>query len=87
MADAALASKVKEMLIETLHLRMDPSEIVDSEPLFGEGLGLDSVDAIELVTAIEKRFGTVIESEEAAREAFQSVDALVDYLAARGVAA
>lgn len=87
MADEQLARKVKEMLVETLHLRMDPSDIVDSEPLFGDGLGLDSVDAIELVTAIEKTFGTVIESEEAAREAFRSVDALVDYLAARGVAA
>ena len=66
---------------------MDPSEIVDSDPLFGEVLGLDSVDAIELVTAIEKTFGTVIESEDAAKEAFQSVAALTDYLAARGVAA
>ena len=79
--------KVKEMLVESLRLRMEPSEIDDAAPLFGEGLGLDSVDAIELVTAIEQTFGPVIQSEEEAQKAFRSVDTLVEYLVEQGALA
>lgn len=77
--------QVKRMLVEQLHLRMDPSEIGDQVPLFGEaGLGLDSVDAIELVSGVESRFGYSFPSEDAARKVLTSVAALADHLAAEG---
>lgn len=77
--------QVKRMLVEQLHLRMDPGEIGDQVPLFGEaGLGLDSVDAIELVSGVESRFGYSFPSEDAARKVLTSVAALADHLAAEG---
>ena len=77
--------QVKRMLVEQLHLRMDPTEIGDEAPLFGEaGLGLDSVDAIELVSGIETRFEYSFPSEDAARKVLTSVAALADHLAAEG---
>ena len=87
MTSDAHKLKVKEMLVEHLRLRMKPSEIDDAAPLFGEGLGLDSVDAIELVTAIEQTFGAVIQSEEEAQKAFKNVDTLADYLVEQGALA
>lgn len=84
MATDAEKQRVKEMLVRQLRLRMDPAAIEDAAPLFGEGLGLDSVDAIELVAGVEQTFGIVISNEEEARAAFASVDALASWLAERG---
>ncbi|MBI4618322.1 MAG: acyl carrier protein [Planctomycetes bacterium] len=77
--------RVKEMLVRQLRLRMDPAAIEDAAPLFGDGpgLGLDSVDAIELVAGIEQTFCVVISNEEEARSAFASVNALASWLAER----
>ncbi len=83
MATEEWKGRVKEMLVRQLRLRMEPSAIADDAPLFGEGLGLDSVDAIELVAGIEQAFGVVIESEEEAKTAFASVSVLADYLSSR----
>ena len=75
---------VKRMLVEQLRLRMEPAAIGNQTPLFREGLGLDSVDAIELVAAIERAYGIVISNEGKAREAFQNVGTLAAYIVAEG---
>ena len=81
---AATAQRIKRLLVDTLHLEgLAPEGIGDDEPLFGEGLGLDSVDALELVVAIEKEFGLRIQSHEVGREAFASVAALAAYVNGR----
>ena len=59
---------------------MAPDLFDDQAPLFGEGLGLDSIDALELVLGIEQTFGVKIEDEAAGLKAFKSVDALTDFI-------
>ncbi len=72
---------LRRMIIQSLKLEdLDPTEIQENEPLFGEGLGLDSLDALELVVAIEKHFGVVIENEDQGKEAFVSLGALARYI-------
>jgi len=75
-----LRDRVKDLIIRRLKLEMPPSEIADDAPLFGGGLGLDSIDALELVVGLEKEFGIKIEDEEVGREAFASVNALVCFI-------
>ena len=80
----AIRSKVKHLLVDALHLEgLSPSEIVDDAPLFGEGLGLDSVDALELVVALEKEFKIPIQSHEVGKEAFASVSTLAAFIEGR----
>ena len=88
MTTSPLHRKIKEMIIERLQLEgMKPEDIEDAAPLFGDGLGLDSIDALELVIGIEKTFGVRIEDEEVGAQAFTSVDALAAFLGSRGVGA
>jgi acyl carrier protein len=69
--------KLKEMIIEELNLEeVTPEEIGDTDPLFGDGLGLDSLDAVELVVQVKKHFGVEIKDMEEGREAFQSIETL-----------
>ena len=76
-----LKQRVKEMIIQRLKLEgMTPDQIDDQAPLFGEGLGLDSIDALELVLGIEQVFGVKIEDEAAGLRAFKSVDALTEFI-------
>lgn len=76
-----LKLRVKEMIIQRLKLEgMAPDQIEDEAPLFGEGLGLDSIDALELVLGIEQVFGVKIEDEASGLKAFRSVDALTAYI-------
>lgn len=75
MADN-LKSQLKEMLVETLMLDMEPGEIGDSDPLFGEGLGLDSVDALQIVVSLDKKFGLKIQDQEAAQKILTSVSTI-----------
>ncbi|MFN8011469.1 MAG: phosphopantetheine-binding protein [Holophagaceae bacterium] len=80
MSDLKL--RVKQMIIERLKLEgMTPDQIDDTAPLFGEGLGLDSIDALELVLGIEQTFGVKIEDEAAGLKAFKSVEALAAFIA------
>lgn len=76
-----LKSELKHLIVETLRLEdIQPGEILDEASLFGEGLGLDSVDALEIVVALEKAYGVVIEDEEVGKKAFASIEALSDFV-------
>jgi acyl carrier protein len=80
----SVKQSVKRLIVESLMLEdVVPEQIVDEAPLFGEGLGLDSIDALELAIAIDKRFGVKIEAEdERNREIFRSVASLTAHIAA-----
>ena len=82
-----LKQQIKELIISSLELDgVKNEDIVDSEPLFREGLGLDSIDALELGVAIKKKFGVKLSAENAEnRKHFASVDALAAYIGAAGV--
>ena len=84
-----LKQQIKELIISALELEdIKPEDIVDSEPLFGEGLGLDSIDALELGVAIKKKFGVKFVAENADnKKYFSSVDALAAYIETAGGAA
>ena len=72
---------LKKMIIDTLKLEdITVEEIGDDTPLFREGLGLDSLDALELVVAIEKNFNVIIEDENVGKKAFESVRALAVFI-------
>lgn len=73
-----LNTELKQMIIETLDLEdIEVEEIVDDEPLFVEGLGLDSIDALEIGLALNKRYGIKLKSDsEETRQHFASINAL-----------
>ena len=77
-----LKNEIKEVIISSLQLEdIKPENIVDSEPLFGDGLGLDSIDALELGVALKKRFGVKFSAESGEnKQHFASVDALASYI-------
>ena len=79
-----LKRKIKELLIERLKFEdMTPDDIKDDEPLFAGGLGLDSIDALEIVVMLETEFGIKVKNESSARENFQSVAALAQFVEQR----
>jgi acyl carrier protein len=74
-----LKSQIKRMMVENLMLQISADEIKEGAPLFGpEGLGLDSVDALQLVVALDKSFGLKITDPNMAREVLQSVDTMAE---------
>jgi acyl carrier protein len=79
---AALKQDIKRLMVENLMLQISPEEIGDDQPLFGPGsLGLDSVDALQLVVAIDKTYGLKIADPEAARQILQSVTTMAKTVA------
>ncbi len=77
-----LKRELKQLIIETLKLEdVTAEEIEDDQPLFGEGLELDSIDALELTVALERRYELAIPDEEVGKRAFASVDALATFVA------
>ncbi len=80
MSDS-LKTELKSLIVETLKLHdIDPASIKDDEPLFGTGLDLDSIDALELVLSLEKRYGVKITSSEQSSRALQSVNTLAGFI-------
>jgi acyl carrier protein len=79
--DDNLKDAIKEMMVENLMLKTPKEEILDDMPLFGpEGLGLDSIDALELVVSMEKRFGVTVPNSATARSALATVNSIHDYV-------
>jgi acyl carrier protein len=77
-----LITKVKQLIIDSLRIEeMTPDDIETDAPLFGEGLGLDSIDALQLVVAMEKDFGVIVPDAETGAVVFQSVRSMARYIA------
>src|ERR1700687_1342376 len=75
MPDPDLRTRIKEMLVKNLMLQTTPEEIADDLPLFGpNGLGLDSIDALELVVSMEKTFGVGVPNSEGGGKALKDVN-------------
>jgi acyl carrier protein len=76
-----LVTELKSLIIEHLNLEdVDPSKVDPDAPLFGEGLGLDSVDALELVMLMETTYGAKIDSSEVGRKAFATLSTLARFV-------
>ena len=76
---SVLKQDIKRMMVENLMLPVTEQEILDEQPLFGPGsLGLDSVDALQLVVGLDKNFGVKIPDPAAAKEILQSVNTIAD---------
>ena len=81
MSEPDLRTRIKEMLVKNLMLQTPVEEIGDDLPLFGpEGLGLDSIDALELAVSMEKTFGVSVPNSEVAAQALQTVNTIHDYI-------
>lgn len=80
---ADLHDRLKTLIVKRLKLEIDPATIDPAAPLFGGGLGLDSIDALELVLGVEQEFGVRIDDEEVGSAAFASVAGLAEFIAAR----
>lgn len=77
-----LITQVKQLIIDSLRIEeMTPEDIDTDAPLFGEGLGLDSIDALQLVVAMEKDFGVIVPDAETGTVVFQSVRSMAQYIA------
>ena len=84
MSEPDLRTQIKEMLVKNLMLQTTADQIGHDLPLFGPGgLGLDSIDALELVVMLEKHYGIVIKDIEEGRPAFASVRALAAFIEAK----
>src|SRR5437667_5574206 len=81
MSDSDLRTRIKEMLVKNLMLQTTPEQIGVDLPLFGpNGLGLDSIDALELVVSMEKTFGVGVPNSEVAGRALRTVNTIHDYI-------
>ena len=80
---AELIEKLKREIIEALNLEdMEPEDIDKDAPLFGEGLGLDSIDALELIVLLEKNYGIKVQDPKEGKKVFYSVQTMADYIRA-----
>ena len=83
VASGELKDQIKRLIVQRLKLDVDPASIDSAQPLFGEGLGLDSIDALELVLGIEQEFGVKIEDQEVGSQALSSVDSLAEFVVSK----
>lgn len=78
-----LKTALKEQIIEALNLQgMSPADIIDDAPLFGDGLGLDSIDSLELMVLLERNYGIKIEDAREGRNILASVQSMAAYIQA-----
>jgi acyl carrier protein len=76
-----LVVTLKQEIIEVLNLEdITPDDIDNDAPLFGEGLGLDSIDALELIVLMEKNYGIKLQDANQGREIFKSVNSMAEYI-------
>ncbi len=76
-----LITKLKQEIIEVLNLEdVGPDEIETGAPLFGDGLGLDSIDALELIVLLEKNYGIKIDDPKKGKDVFYSIQTMADYI-------
>ena len=76
-----LKEQLKKQIIEFLNLlTVKPEDIKDDQPLFGEGLGLDSIDSIELIVLLNREYGIVIEDPKEGRKILVDINTMVDYI-------
>ena len=75
-----LKAEIKQAIVRSLRLPITAEEIGDATPLFGTGLGLDSIDVLELVLEIERSFGVAIADEQTGMKVLVSVDAIADFI-------
>jgi acyl carrier protein len=88
MSEPDLRAQIKEMLVKNLMLQVTPEQIGDDLSLFGpEGLGLDSIDALELVVSMEKTFSVGVPNSEVAGKALRTVNTIHDYILEKRAAA
>jgi acyl carrier protein len=80
MEHTALKNELKTHIIQYLNLKIEPEEIKDDQPLFGEGLGLDSIDSIELIVLLDRNYGIKIEDPKEGRKILVDVNTMVDYI-------
>jgi acyl carrier protein len=81
METAELKQQVKKQIIQFLNLTMlKPEDIKDDEPLFGEGLGLDSIDSIELIVLLSREYGINIQDPKEGRKILTDINTMVDYI-------
>ena len=73
--------KLKQEIIEVLNLEdVKPEDIDNDAPLFGEGLGLESIDALELIVLMEKNYGIKLQDPAKGKEIFKSINVMADYI-------
>ena len=76
-----LKLELKEKIIENLNLEdVELSEIADDEPLFGDGLGLDSIDALELIVMLDKDYGIKLSDPKLGKAIFESIEVMAKYI-------
>lgn len=75
-----LKAELKQAIVRGLRLPISPSEISDDMPLFGEGLGLDSIDVLEVVLELERSFGVQIQDEQTGAEVLRSIDTIAAFV-------
>ena len=78
----ALKQELKERIIDVLNLEdIEVTEIQDNDPLFGDGLGLDSIDALELIVLLDKEYGIKLADPKQGKEIFQSIETMATFVA------
>jgi acyl carrier protein len=75
-----LISDLKKQVVEQLNLQINPAEIGDEQPLFGEGLGLDSIDALELIVLLQQHYGLKLNNPEDGPKVFHSIKTMATFI-------